>query len=508
MTCVNRSHNTPDTVASWHAAGRTLSRVAVIVLVACGEEGTLVSPNSVPDPSDAIASVTVTPAQPVVEMGDTMQLTATVRNGRNEVVDTAALWTSDAPTVAQVDQDGRVAGLLEGTALIEASVAGVSGGASLTVTGDLDLAATVTFLQARDTTFLRQNMLLHVEARNGRGEVLDVSPTWSSSSTVLIAPYDDGSSDVAVVPVQTGDAEVHAEIDGITATAMVHVLPNPNPNGMTWPVTGVSGRDWVINNYVDRDPTGAILDYQGGGKSYDGHNGVDIDSPNFRTMDGDPTLVAVAARAGTITAMRMSEPDRNVGCTSSTWNYMEVTHADGSYAWYGHLKRDSSPRTVGESVVRGDSLAIIGSSGCSTQPHLHFELRDASNNVLDPFHLGLWEAPPEYDPPLTMMDWVIQSGGLSGVDELKDPGPNATAVTMGSRVGFGLSMAGSQGGPIRITVTDVDGALVVDVGRTVAIGYRHTYWYWNRTLNGAPGTWTVRAYLHGVERRRHALTVN
>ena len=54
----------------------------------------------------------------------------------------------------------------------------------------------------------------------------------------------------------------------------------------------------------------------------------------------------------------------------------------------------------------------------------------------------------------------------------------------------------------------VDGALVVDVGRTVATGYRHTYWYWNRTLNGAPGTWTVRTYLHGVERRRHALTVN
>ena len=54
---------------------------------------------------------------------------------------------------------------------------------------------------------------------------------------------------------------------------------------LAWPVQGVALRDWVINNYVDLDPTGGLRDYRGGAKVYDGHRGTDIDVPNFRWMD-------------------------------------------------------------------------------------------------------------------------------------------------------------------------------------------------------------------------------
>jgi hypothetical protein len=44
---------------------------------------------------------------------------------------------------------------------------------------------------------------------------------------------------------------------------------------LLWPLAGSHGRDWVINNYVDLDPTSGILDYTGatgsGVKTYDGH---------------------------------------------------------------------------------------------------------------------------------------------------------------------------------------------------------------------------------------------
>ena len=75
---------------------------------------------------------------------------------------------------------------------------------------------------------------------------------------------------------------------------------------LIWPVIGVEGKDWVINSYVDVDPTSGITDYTGatGGnaKTSDGHLGIDIDSPNFRWMDAGVPVV------GPLPAASVGEP--------------------------------------------------------------------------------------------------------------------------------------------------------------------------------------------------------
>ena len=81
-------------------------------------------------------------------------------------------------------------------------------------------------------------------------------------------------------------------------------------------------------------------------------------------------------------------------------NFVHVRHADGLIALYYHLKRGSVAVSVGQQVSAGDILGVARSSGCSFAPHLHFELRDAANNVVDPFRNGLWAAPPPYKGPL------------------------------------------------------------------------------------------------------------
>ena len=51
-------------------------------------------------------------------------------------------------------------------------------------------------------------------------------------------------------------------------------------------------------------------------------------------------------------------------------------HADGSVAWYGHMKAGSlTNKAVGQTVSSGEYLGIVGSSGNSTGPHLHFGIR-------------------------------------------------------------------------------------------------------------------------------------
>lgn len=52
---------------------------------------------------------------------------------------------------------------------------------------------------------------------------------------------------------------------------------------------------------------------------------------------------------------------------------VKLDHADGTQTWYAHLSRISV--RVGASVTAGTELGYIGTTGASTGPHLHFEVR-------------------------------------------------------------------------------------------------------------------------------------
>src|SRR5258706_5142025 len=102
----------------------------------------------------------------------------------------------------------------------------------------------------------------------------------------------------------------------------------------------------------------------------------------------DQDVVITAGAPGVIPNRADGNADRSCAAleTNGDWNAVYVSHADGSVAWYGHLKKDSlTPKQVGDAVVAGEYLGIMGSSGFSTGPHLHLELYDASGALVDPF---------------------------------------------------------------------------------------------------------------------------
>ena len=74
-------------------------------------------------------------------------------------------------------------------------------------------------------------------------------------------------------------------------------------------------------------------------------------------------------------------------------NLIILEHAGGYTTYYAHLSAYAAGIEVGATVRRGDEIGAVGSTGRSTGPHLHFELR--RNNVyIDPLapgrHLDLW----------------------------------------------------------------------------------------------------------------------
>lgn len=62
-------------------------------------------------------------------------------------------------------------------------------------------------------------------------------------------------------------------------------------------------------------------------------------------------------------------------------NYVMISHADGSATLYGHMS--SLAVSAGQTVNQGDVIGYVGSTGNSTGPHLHFEVR-INGSTVDP----------------------------------------------------------------------------------------------------------------------------
>jgi murein DD-endopeptidase MepM/ murein hydrolase activator NlpD len=94
-----------------------------------------------------------------------------------------------------------------------------------------------------------------------------------------------------------------------------------------------------------------------------GHNGVDF--------AGKMGLSVVAAADGVVRVAKTGGYNFGYG------NYIIVTHSNGTETVYAHLSKVNV--SVGQSVSRGQNIALLGNSGNSTGPHLHFEIRGGYN---------------------------------------------------------------------------------------------------------------------------------
>lgn len=64
------------------------------------------------------------------------------------------------------------------------------------------------------------------------------------------------------------------------------------------------------------------------------------------------------------------------GFQGAAGNHVLIRHANGEHSLYAHLKKGSIRVEVGQRVGAGVQIAEAGSSGNSTEPHLHFQLID------------------------------------------------------------------------------------------------------------------------------------
>lgn len=148
-------------------------------------------------------------------------------------------------------------------------------------------------------------------------------------------------------------SEVDSMLARIKSNADQSVLPS------IWPHAGKINNEFGFR----RNPFG--------GRSYEFHPGMDI--------DGERGDLVVAPAGGKILF---------AGYKGGYGNLIEIDHGNGLTTRYGHLSKIEAQ--VGDQVTRGQLIGYVGSTGRSTGPHLHYELR-LNDRSINPRHV----LPPE-----------------------------------------------------------------------------------------------------------------
>ncbi len=169
-----------------------------------------------------VASVEVTPPTASRVVGESVQLSAAVKDANGNLLSgQSVLWSSSATAIASVSASGLVTAHALGSAVITAAVGNKSGAATITV-GPPPVAS-ISVAPTSDTLLVRESTQLFATLRDAGNNVLTGrTVTWVSISPDIASVSATG----LVTGVGEGTTSITASADGKTATAAIRVI-NP-----------------------------------------------------------------------------------------------------------------------------------------------------------------------------------------------------------------------------------------------------------------------------------------
>jgi hypothetical protein len=222
-------------------------------------------------------------------------------------------------------------------------------------------------------------------------------------------------------------------------------------------------------------------------------------------MDNEQAWV-VAAADGVIVGKNNGNYDRNCSFSSLNWNAVYIQHSDGSVAWYGHLKNGSlTSKGIGETVQAGEKMGVVGSSGNSTGPHLHFEVYDLNNQLVDTYQgtCNTWSSSPDswwinqkpyQDPKINAVLTHSQQINFNNCPQTESTYLDDNFAA-GSSVIIAIYLADQLPGTSGlIQIVRPDNSVASSFTKTFTDFYYGSWWYWTYssvTFN-QPGVWKLR----------------
>ncbi len=140
----------------------------------------------------------------------------------------------------------------------------------------------------------------------------------------------------------------------------------PQANSVRWPVDANISR---VNYGYDNDKTSAVKDFNCGANAYDGHAGTDIGAGRLTPV--------YAAATGWVQRRMDGFGDGFLGSTDGNGfgNHVVLYHTAKNNTIYGHFTSGNVIPNLGDTVACGTLIGKSGTSGNSSGPHMHFEIR-------------------------------------------------------------------------------------------------------------------------------------
>lgn len=295
----------------------------------------------------------------------------------------------------------------------------------------------------------------------------------------------------------------------------------------SWPIKKKDGLEyndvWGISNYVDQNPAfpNQILDYNCGARTYDvangyNHAGIDIFNWPFswKMMDNDEVEI-IAAAPGQIIIKASNNADRSCALNGGNWNLVVVQHADGSAALYGHMKQFSpTTKNVGDMVAEGEYLGIVGSSGNSSGPHLHFEAYSeiewngtGTDVLIDPYAGSCnsmntnswWQNQKPYNNPNINAVLTHSAAPVFPTCPTQETTNESNDFDASAEIYFGIYMRDQVSGTnINLKVIRPDNSQVYNWNFPFTDNYYASYWLWNFSgIYDMNGQWKWEATYQG-----------
>jgi murein DD-endopeptidase MepM/ murein hydrolase activator NlpD len=204
-------------------------------------------------------------------------------------------------------------------------------------------------------------------------------------------------------------ARVHGNVDGHAAefTGSIPIKSEFAQNNYVFPLRGVwyvgygasfhTGHRWAIPEEfaLDIAKVGESgLSHKGDGTRFDDYYAYGADV--LAAADGRVASVANDQQEDPSAMQRPNETQEAYfarlqkeqgerlakGLTAITGNYVMIDHGKNEYSLYAHLQPGSVGIRVGDQVKAGDVIGKLGSSGNSTEPHLHFHVCDKPDPLM------------------------------------------------------------------------------------------------------------------------------
>ncbi len=281
---------------------------------------------------------------------------------------------------------------------------------------------------------------------------------------------------------------------------------------MAWPLQGPRNQTWFINFFkdVNRQPN-QLEDFSGDqnqlAQTYDQHRGIDISLQNFSVMDQN--IPIFAAQGGVVQVLDDGHPDRQTMRGDRPANYIVIRHANGYSTGYFHLKANSITHAVGDVVAKGEQIGLVGSSGDSADPHLHFETRNCAGLSVDHMLEELLTSPvaKQRTPAFIGTFLRLNTPFQNREDVLQTSGTSITSAQSGQTVYYTNTYSNIESGDVMTErFYNPAGGLAFENSLTASanLGIAGRYDTWSSFFLNTRGNWTIRYFVNDQE--VHSLT--